>query len=166
MTYSEHNNLSADSLLAYPRLRLMFAYYDDLRIRLDRPPNRKDLDPVGFYAALPSAALIDVLRAEGRLRFRLVGQDILERIGMIGLGGRWLDQLVNSENGDAVDGLFGNVLAVRKPTLEQGEVQRRITRTVLTYTKLVLPLAPLDDEPETALTGIVFAEPMSRPRRY
>lgn len=166
MTQTEHYNLSADALLSYPRLSLMFAYYNDLRTRLDRLPTRKDLDPVGFYAALPSAALVDVLRDEGRLRFRLVGQDILERIGLIGLGGRWLDQLINADNGDAVDGLFGNVLAVTTPSFEQGEVQRRVTRTVLAYAKLVLPLAGYEGEPETALTGIVFPEPITRPRRY
>ncbi|MEM8914768.1 MAG: PAS domain-containing protein [Pseudomonadota bacterium] len=159
--------MAIDALAPFPRLCTMAEYYDRLAEQLAKPPTRYDLDPVQFYTALPSVALVELFRDEGRLRFRVVGQDILERIGAIGLGGRWLDSLVPGDNGDAIDGLFGNLISIDKVTFEQGEVHRKVTRTVTAYAKLTLPLAAPENEPHAALVGIVFIDPFStKPRRY
>lgn len=166
MVNSDLNIAFIDQIATHPRLSVVFDYYGSLISSLANFPSRRDLDPVGFFKALPSTALVELHRAHGRLRFRLVGQEIMTRVGSKSLSGCWLDRLIQTEYGDAIDGLFGNLLSMDGPVYETGEVQRRHTRTVTSFAKLVLPLAACEGEPETALAVFVFAEPVTETRHY
>lgn len=158
----ELKNVDTARVADYPRLATVWGYYAELTSRLGRVPTRRDLDPVGFYAALPSACLVEVHRDVGRLRFRLVGQEVLNRVGSIGMSGRWLDQLINTDFGDMLEVLFGNLHSIEEPIFETGEVQRRATRSGAAFVKLAVPLAACEGEPEAALVVVVFFDTPDR----
>lgn len=59
-------------------------------------PARRDLDPLDFVFALGRVALVDVLRGPLRFRYRLMGTDIVSRVGA-DLTGKTLDQYPDPE---------------------------------------------------------------------
>lgn len=55
-----------------------------------RPPGKEFLDPLRLRFLLGSLSLLEVQREPLRFRYRLVGTDIVQRLGME-LTGKWLD---------------------------------------------------------------------------
>lgn len=66
-------------------LELWFAAHRD-----GRPPGKEFLDPLRLRFLLGSISLLEVQHQPLRFRYRLVGTDIVQRLGME-LTGKWLD---------------------------------------------------------------------------
>lgn len=81
--------------LRCPTLGRLWTYWLG-RCRDGALPARRDLDPLDIPFALSRLALVDVLRAPLRFRFRLMGTDIVSRMG-VDLTGKMLDQYPDPE---------------------------------------------------------------------
>lgn len=90
-----------------PRLARLYAYW--LRKRGDRPaPSRSDLDPSEIKPFLPILNLIDVQDDPLAFRHRLVGTEIVDRLGRDATG-RWVDTTLY---GSAAPEIFNGLRAV------------------------------------------------------
>lgn len=146
----------APDLAALPILRRVHAVYRALWGELERPPSRRDIDPVRFGQLLPHLMLLEVHRDQQRLRVRLAGDVIERQSGYHSMRGRWIDE-TQRDPATAAEAYDGVVSA-----LDQGAerlVERRIARAdgmALRYYALTMPLLRLPEEPEMALVAVEY----------
>lgn len=74
----------------HPRLQRLLAYWESIHPP-GRLPGRQHLDPIAIRDLVPGLWLVDVQRAPFRLRYRLVGTQIVDAIGRE-VTGQWLDE--------------------------------------------------------------------------
>jgi hypothetical protein len=122
--------------------------------RGDHPmPSRTTIDPVEMGAALlPHLLLTDLLDRGTRVRFRLVGTNVVRRIGFDPTG-RYLDAAVTGGWGEFFALLHRLLYAERAPIEAESEIQwGQGRRMVLRH--LLLPLTQDGPDPAIALVGL------------
>lgn len=82
---------SADQI-ASPRLQQLYDYWQSKR-REGRLPRRADIDPTEIPQLMPNLLLVDVEYNPFRVRYRLVGTQVVEATGFE-FTGRYLDEIV------------------------------------------------------------------------
>ncbi|HMA13327.1 MAG: PAS domain-containing protein [Bacteroidota bacterium] len=82
---------SADQI-ASPRLRQLYDYWQSKR-RGGRLPRRADIDPAEIPQLMPNLLLVDIEQNPFRVRYRLVGTQIVEATGFE-FTGKYLDEIV------------------------------------------------------------------------
>ena len=75
-----------------PRLRQLFEYWQSKR-RGGRLPRRADIDPTEIPQLMPNLLLVDIEHDPFRVRYRLVGTQIVEATGFE-FTGKYLDEIV------------------------------------------------------------------------
>ena len=69
--------------------RRFFEYWDSLPKR-GFVPDRKDFNPAAIYSLMPSVSLLEIMSPE-RVEIRLLGTDLVDRIGIEVTGGNYLE---------------------------------------------------------------------------
>jgi len=75
-----------------PRIRQLFEYWRS-KCRDGRPPRRADIDPTEIPQLMPNVLIVDIEQDPFRVRYRLVGTQIVEATGFE-FTGRYLDDIV------------------------------------------------------------------------
>ncbi len=75
----------------HPKVRAFFTYWQSVRPAPRLLPARHHLDPAAMKAVLPGIWLLDLQREPFRLRYRLVGTEVVEYIGAE-VTGMWMDE--------------------------------------------------------------------------
>ena len=137
---SEPIDYPVPSALDDPRFRWLFDYWLD-RLVDGSLPSRADVDPIDFPHLLGRLNLIEVLREEGRLRFRyrLFGTKVSDMIGR-DLTGRLLEDVVLPIDYRKIGAVHREVVETRRPHFWQIPVPF-IDRDFGSYRRLLLPLA-------------------------
>ncbi len=73
------------------RVAYMYAYWRRIRPAPDLLPGRRHFDPIDVPRALASTWMLDVQREPFRLKYRLIGTNIVRMIGG-DFTGRWFDE--------------------------------------------------------------------------
>ena len=87
-------------------------------------PGRKHIDPLELADLLPWLMLIDVIpqaSGEPRYRIRLVGTEVVSIQGSDGTG-RFVDEVLTSNEGAEVIRHYGEILRTREPQYRRGSV--------------------------------------------
>lgn len=110
--------LAADEFASFkcrtPVLERLLAYWNSKRA--GRPwPLRADIEPAEIKRLLPHIMLVDISRDPFRVRYRLVGTEVV-RVSHFDFTGQYLDQLV-FESGDTMDwvGCYRQVVEIGLP---------------------------------------------------
>lgn len=75
-----------------PRIRQLFAYWQS-RCRGGGLPRRADIDPADIPQLMPNILIVDIEYEPFRVRYRLVGTQIVETTGFE-FTGRYLDEII------------------------------------------------------------------------
>jgi hypothetical protein len=134
------------------RLRRLFDYWQGKRVA-GALPARATLDPVDIPDLLGSVALIDVLRDPLRFRFRLVGTEIVARLGT-DLTGRSLDDHPWPEYRALLRHAYSSVVANGEPAVFHRE--RMMGGKLRQYEVLYLPLAADGATVDMLLVGVAY----------
>jgi hypothetical protein len=137
-----------------PRLRALFDYW---RARADARamPARRDIDPADFVALLSAVALVDVLYDPLRFRYRLVGTQIVERLGRE-MSGRWVSEIPRPQLREATMRDYELVVRQRAAVLDHGDDIYDTRR--IRYEILRLPLSEDGVLINMILTAAVYGE--------
>ncbi len=139
------------------RWQKFFYYWLSLATRLNRLPSRQDIDPVQMAPALiPNLFLTEVLY-EGdrtpRFRFRLLGQEIVEREST--RPGQYLHELGGGYDQSKLEPQYLDCLD-RRIWLRRGSLRWEIpARAYIAYDVLLLPLAR-DGHTVDAMIGLTL----------
>lgn len=143
----------ADALL-HPVLGPLLRYWNDKRGAERVMPERKDIDPLEMGARLlPHLLLSDLLDRGNRVRFRVVGTNIVRRWGFEPTA-KYLDEGLGPYFATLGE-LHHACFAERAPIYSVSAFRWGVNRELEAH-HLVLPLAKGGFEPAIALAGIAF----------
>lgn len=146
-----------------PLLASLYAYWNGRRGER-RMPDRRDIDPIGLgVALLPHIGLMDIVDGGARVRYRLLGNAIIERWGSNPTG-RFMDEVMTGTYKDYIHGLYRDVYRFRAPVFSDSTF-RWDAGGVLHTRRLYLPLTHGGGDVAMALIGQVFLGPTLHPRR-
>lgn len=138
--------------VTHPGLAQLLAYWLDKRG--DRSmPSRADIEPAELKALLPHIFLVDVEYAPIRLRYRLVGSELVNVLGR-DIKGKYLDEMPLLFRTFAA-GAYEEVLVTRRPCYK--EVSGLATYLRVAYKRLLLPLST-DGETINIVLGAIFRD--------
>lgn len=122
-------------------------YWREITDRLGRPPTRRELDPLGFPAALAWILLLEYHRSAHRLRCRLAGDEIMKAFGWREARRRWLDAIMLPEEARTGTDLARRVLDDGTPLFGHRVVAVAGPRSI-DVLRGAFPLCRIDGEPE------------------
>jgi hypothetical protein len=80
---------AAVDILCTANARRFFAYWDSLP-KVDHVPDRADFNPAAIHKLMPIVTLLEIMSPD-RVEMRLVGTDLVERMGVDPTGQNYLD---------------------------------------------------------------------------
>jgi hypothetical protein len=126
-----------------PKTRRLYDYWD--RLRGDRvAPSRRDIDPAALHDLLPNLMIVDIERHPFRVRYRLVGTEIVAVTGFE-FTGRYLDEIALPED-DADFAAFYHKAATDRAPVFGRPIWHAKQWVALQYDIAVFPLS---DDGET-----------------
>jgi hypothetical protein len=145
----------ASNPMAHPVLGSLLRYWQQKRgARI--LPSRRDIDPLEMGAdLLPHLVLTDLFDRGTRVRFRLVGTNVVKRLGFDPTG-RYLEGEMKGGWWDLAAALHRLAYCERAPLYAESEFQWGTGRR-LQARHLLLPLTQDGPDPAIALGGMVFA---------
>ena len=146
-------NLDPDLKFDDPRMADLLAYWNGKR-GSRRMPSRADIDPLELKPHLGNLCLIDVEPEPLRLRYRLVGSHITQKMGRDATG-RWYDELYSGELLRDILASFHWIIEHRAPLRTYGQAfypDRQFYR----YEIINLPLSDDDDKINMVLGTLLF----------
>jgi hypothetical protein len=147
--------LPAGSALAIEAPLLRQLHEDWQARRRGRPlPARADFDPIDLKYVLGKLLLVDVLREPLQFRFRLVGTELVKRLG-VDLTGRTLDDYPDPEYREFLRQRYTAAVAARRP-LSSIQTRLILDGRLRRYEALLLPLASDGVTVDMLMIGIVY----------
>lgn len=149
----------SDIHLDNPKLRRFYDYWRSKIPEGRRFPARQDIDPTEIPDLLASLIMIDVVRQEEGVRFRvrLAGTDYVQAVGWDRTG-RWVDAERPKDEGEAVVATYHEVLETGEPHYWLSQLHD-VGRQLVPYERLMCPLAD-DGHTIDVLIGLVdFSAP-------
>jgi hypothetical protein len=141
------------TLIDQPVLAALLRYWDEKRGGRPMPP-RQAIDPLEMGPRLlPHLMLCDMFDRGTRLRYRLVGTQVVKQLGFDPTK-QWLDAPARGGYFDLLAGLHRVVYCERAP-LYSASVFRWDAKRRMDIHQLLLPLTNGASEPAIALVGIV-----------
>lgn len=119
-----------------------------------RLPSRHDLDPTEIPSILRYLILADVVNGGARLRFRLVGTEMVQFWGD-DFTGQYLDEIMQGEYFDYINGLFQECIAQAAPVYSES-IFRWNSGGVTPAKRLLLPYSDGGTEVELVVVCQVF----------
>ena len=142
----------ADSI-ADETLRELWTYWSAKR-RPDRLPGRDDIDPAAIPALLAFLVLTEFVEGGRRIRFRLVGGEMVRRWGE-DFTGKHLDETMTGDYFRFIDGLFRDAMRTRAAVYCESAF-RWDQGQMVGAKRLLLPLAHDGKTVDMVLVGQVF----------
>ncbi|HYL32672.1 MAG TPA: PAS domain-containing protein [Stellaceae bacterium] len=140
--------------LIHPVLDSLLRYWNDKRGAERLMPERKDIDPLEMGARLlPHLLLCDLLERGNRIRFRVVGTNIVRRWGFEPTA-KYLDEGLGPYFATLGE-LHHACFAERAPIYSVSAFRWGVNRELEAH-HLLLPLSKGGFEPAIALAGIAF----------
>ena len=135
------------------RLHAVFSYWSGKKGA--RPmPARRDIDPLELGPGiLPHLMLVDV-EPGPRFRYRLFGTVVSDHFGMDATG-RYIDEVMVGQYKDFILGLYGDMIAQKKPVYSTSIYGPAVNRNMSTQ-RLMLPLSSSGDDVDMVLGCQVF----------
>jgi hypothetical protein len=144
--------------IADARLATVYAYWSARRPRAPggRPllPARSNIEPLELHQVWPQLLLADVLGAAQRVRYRLVGTEIVARWGSDDTG-RYLDEMPASRSTDLSRKLYGIALSRRTALYSETNLRPDDGIGLSLLCRLILPLASDGTTVDMVLAGQV-----------
>ncbi|MCW5750354.1 MAG: PAS domain-containing protein [Alphaproteobacteria bacterium] len=141
------------------RLVRLLEYWEGKRAGREMP-RRSDIDPIEIPAILPILYLTEVGHEPFRVRFRLVGTEVVRLTGR-DVTGRHVDESLYGENAAEILGFFRAACEHRRPVLVQGHAYWLHQKEWMRVTSLHLPLGSEGAHVGMVLCGFA-AEPHVR----
>jgi hypothetical protein len=137
-----------------PMMATLFAYWDAKRgARL--MPDRQDIDPAEIEPQILPHLLLSEFCDDGwRVRFRIVGTKVVERVGFDGTG-KFLDELLTGSYLAYVASLHRDVWLHRAPVYSESKLGAGV-RDHLTTRRIFLPISKGDIVPAMTLAIQTF----------
>jgi hypothetical protein len=137
-----------------PVLDALFRYWNDKRGERSLP-DRSVIDPLEMGASLlPHLLLCDLAERGARIRFRLVGTEIVKRFGFDPTG-QFLSEVPEGAYFDALGALHLVAFLERAPVYSESRFRWGVNRR-LDVRHLLLPLTNGGTLPDIALLGLSF----------
>jgi hypothetical protein len=132
-----------------------FRFWDSLR--RGRPvPERKDIDPLDIPKHLfPHLALIEIHDQGSRVRFRLLGENLIERFGLNRVG-VFFDEFISGSYLEYTKSYYRDLYRHRRPVFSASRFRSASGWECLTK-RLVMPLTTGSDEVTMAFAAQTFA---------
>src|SRR5436190_7574 len=124
------------------RLATVYSYWSARRPGAPGPtllPGRSHIEPLELHQVWPQLLLADVLGAAQRVRYRLVGTEIVARWGTDDTG-RYLDEMPASRSTDLSLKLYGIALSRRAALYSETNLRTDGGRGLALLCRLILPL--------------------------
>ena len=130
-------------------------FWSDLRLE-GRCPPRGAFDPLDWPDLLPNIWMLDVVRDPFRLRFRLVGSEVVEQI-KLNPTGKWLDEAMPHLSGsNEFMERYREVAETGEPSWKIGPPVLRRSNPIRAVENLLLPLAGKSEKVEILLMLSIF----------
>jgi len=143
-----------EQLTHCPILQALFAYWSG-RCGKRAMPDRRDIDPVTLPPfVLPNLAMFDLVEGARRVRVRLLGTDVVARLGK-DFTGRFIDEVMSGDYLDYISAMCREVHARRAPVYTENQFRWQVRQDIVTR-RLLLPLTNGTDEPAILLAGMTF----------
>lgn len=137
-----------------PLLQRLYDYWRSL-FRDERLPSRADVNPAAIPAAmLPYVVLADVIDDGVRIRYRLVGTNMVDEWGQ-DFTGRYLDEIMSGSYHEFLESLFADVIAQRCAVFSQSAFRWDVGGSTRTR-RLFMPLASEGGTVDVVLIGQTF----------
>jgi hypothetical protein len=142
------------SFIDHPTLATLLGYWQTKRGAAALPA-RRDIDPLEMGSGLlPHLVLCDLFERGTRVRFRLVGTEVVKRLG-VDPTGKFLDDAATGDYRDVLAALHRLVYCERAPVFAESRFSWGAGRR-LEAQHLLLPLTQGGADPAIALAGFVF----------
>jgi len=119
-------------------------------------PARSDIEPTELRRLLPYLMLSDVVDGGDRIRFRLVGTNMVTHWGG-DFTGKHLDEVMSGTYRDFMMGLYRDTIRQACPIYSRSRFRWDVGRSVETE-RLFMPLGEDDDRVDTIFIGQTFAK--------
>lgn len=147
-----------------PTLTALYAYWCRRR-GARRVSDRCDIDPLDLGPALlPHVGLMDIVDGGARVRYRLLGTGIVERLGFDPTG-RFMDEVMSGSYNDYLHSLYRQLVRARAPVFSES-LFRWDAQGFLRTRRLYLPLTHGGAAVAIALIGQVFLGPAHAVQPY
>lgn len=145
------------ALLDHPKLVRFYDYWQSKMLaKGGKLPSRQDIDPAEIPDLLPNMFLVEVVREDGRLRYRhrLTGTEVVERAGRDPTGTFFEERFTDAEL-KRLTPIYDAAVASREPNLLRTDQDPPLVKSLeyVTYSRLLLPLAS-DGETVDMLAGL------------
>lgn len=149
--------------LENPKLQRFYDYWRSKIPPDGRFPARQDIEPTEIPDLLASVIMIDVVRRDEGVRFRvrLAGTEYVKAVGWDRTG-HWVDADRPAEEGRAVVATYHEVLDTGEPHYWLSQLHD-VGRQLVPYERLMCPLAE-DGETIDVLIGLVDFSTPARPK--
>lgn len=154
--------VEAPDALADERLRRLYGLWREAHDHDLKPPTHAVVDPMDLRFIIGNILLMEVQAEPLRFRYRLVGTEIVDHLG-VELTGLWLDQHPDAGRIDEIATAF--TLAWRNRCAVHVSFKLSSFKQVWPCEALVLPLSPMPGEMPLLLVGQIFPKDMPRFRR-
>lgn len=136
----------------HPRFQKLAAYLAS-KAPAGKLPGRQHIDPVEIPRLLPYLTLVDVVRADGRqrYRYRLVGTDVVSKTA-VDITGKWIEEAFPEPAASTIIKAYDGVVATHEPHY-WAHVITVPGREHIHFERVVFPLAR-DGETVDMLIGI------------
>jgi hypothetical protein len=146
--------------IADARLATVYSYWS---ARRPRPPGllpgRSAIEPLELHQVWPQLILADVLGAAQRVRYRLVGTEVVARWGTDDTG-RYLDEMPASRSTDLSIKLYGIALSRRAALYSETNLRPDGGVGLSLLCRVILPLASDGVTVDMVLAGQVQTRPL------
>jgi hypothetical protein len=138
-----------------PILVRLFAYWDAKRGgRL--MPSRADIDPTELRGLVNHVMLFDVVEPGSRFRIRLVGQSIVDFVG-VNNAGKWAPDTLPPEAAKRMVEILTGVVTQRAPRFRAGHAYWQRDKSYRKFEACWLPLSRDGETVDKILSGNTFA---------
>ncbi|MBI3453640.1 MAG: PAS domain-containing protein [Rhodospirillales bacterium] len=135
------------------KLKWLYGYWTGKR-KTDRLPGRADIDPLEMGDLLPHLILAEVVPPDRRIRFRLVGTEMVINWGE-DFTGRYIDDIMSGDYRAYIAGMFADAIRTRAAVYSES-LFRWDQGRFRGAKRLYLPLASDGINVDMVLVGQVF----------
>lgn len=138
-----------------PIVARIFAYWQAKRLG-DAVPRRADIDPTELRGLVNHVMLYDVVEPGRLFRIRLVGQAIVDFVG-VNNAGKWAHETLPPGAAERMVEILTSVVTTRAPRFRAGFAYWHLAKAYRRYEACFLPLLGDGDSVDKILSGHTFA---------
>jgi hypothetical protein len=147
-------NVTITDDLADPILVAMLQYWEQKRGQR-RMARRSDVDPLDLpRPVLPHVQLTDVVEGGRRFRYRLVGTEVVNAMGL-DITGRYVDEILTGDRRAFVEEFYTTICEHKRPTFTRSKYIT-VRGTELIAYRILTPLSDNDSDVNIVMSAVTF----------